>query len=362
MLKNKPFWITVILLAVYLPAGYFAGPRLLQPGLEAFVASELGRELHFRRLQFDPITLSIELEQVELLATGQSAWPDMVMRAEAVQIRFNFWRLTPAIADLLITAPVLDLAAGVEQPYPLVSNWRQWRNNRPVELASKPIPIARWRVKAGRAVQASTVANGAAQVLLDQVDLQATKADANGLRDFSLGFRTAQAAGFQAQGRFDPAGGSASGDYQLAASTGPATPHVGLKAAGKFEAELFDDRVQFQLSDSHLQSTEAVLCWEMEVLCAQLFPLTATFVASGLAASNHIEWQGLEAEMQAFKVQLSLGKGRVELLEPLAFSSASLELQRQQPTLTADLLREGPSGFDFRMNATGEWQASLVGR
>jgi hypothetical protein len=362
MLKNKPFWITLVLLAVYLSAGYFAGPHLLQPRLEEFVASELGRDLHFRQLQFDPITLSIELEQVELLDTGQSPWPDISMQADAVQVRFNFWRLRPAIADLLITAPVLEIAAGAAQPYPFGSLWQQWRNIRPGASAGKTISLARWRVKAGRVSQAGITANAANRVLLDQVNLQASKAGSTGLGHFSLDFRTALATEFQAQGSFDPADGSAYGDYQLAARTVTSTPDDGLKAAGKIQAELLDDRVQFQLNDSHLQATDALLCWRKQVLCARFFPLSAAFVASGLATTKELEWQGMKAEMQAFGLQLSLGQGKVELLEPLAFAASSLELHRQQSTVPLDLQQAEPAGFDIRLDATGEWQAKSVGR
>src|SRR5690606_4277791 len=101
-----------------------AGPRILQPRLQQFVARELGYGLAWERLRFDPLTLSADINGVRLLAKENSPWPDISVTAAQVHVRFNFWKLRPAVSELLLEEPVVELAADAPQPYPWASRWR----------------------------------------------------------------------------------------------------------------------------------------------------------------------------------------------------------------------------------------------
>lgn len=362
MLKNKPFWITLALLAVYLLAGFLAGPHLLQPRLQEFVFSKLGRELQFSTLRFDPITLSLELRQVELLAHEQSLWPELAMRADAVHIRFSVWRLTPAVADLLITAPLLEIGNEADRPYPFIGLWQEWQESHAGKPALQAFSTARWRLRDGQFLKHDTSEKGSAQVLLDQLNLDVSRAGAKGGREFSLDFSAPNEAALVTRGLLESANLRATGDYQLTTGSFPPITVSGLEAEGKFQAEAVEELLQIQLSDSRLWSDELSVCWNRQLLCAQLDPLNARFTASMLAGVDQVHWQNFEAELEAFGFGLSLGQEIVELVRQWAFGGGHLNLKRLPAIQDAGSVQQpGNKPYEISLDAQGDSNLSASG-
>ncbi|HET6566310.1 MAG TPA: hypothetical protein VFG52_12935, partial [Xanthomonadales bacterium] len=354
MLRNRPFWITLALLAAYLLAGYFAGPYFLQPRLKEFVSNELGRELDFAALRFDPITFSAKLQQVSLLANERSLWPEVSMQAEEVHVRFNFWRLHPAVSDLLIIDPTVKLQPGAEQLYPFISHWHSWRTRQASDAESVPVPIARWRVEGGRLAGDGSAANTEIHLLLDDVYFQVGKAGQGGLRELGLAFTAPSGVAVRAQGLLDATSLDSSGEYQLAASENSPGRHYEIQLTGDYQAGFEEDILQVLLGDSQMESRQALVCWDLQLLCMGVSPLLAGFEARLQLGTDGIRWQDFRAGLQAFQLHPSLGKGSVELYAPLDFSSGTFELQRLPSSPNADSVQAGIENFEVKLNATGD--------
>jgi hypothetical protein len=368
MLRNRPFWITLALVVIYLLAGYFAGPRILQPRLQQFAAEELGYGLAWERLRFDPLTLSADISSVRLLAHENSPWPDISVTADTVHVRFNFWKLRPAVSALVLEHPVVELAADAPHPYPWASRWQQWRREKDNQSARQSVEWTGWRMQRGRLVRQGGQSGSKPKVLLGDVDLRMGKADAAGSRTFALELGLSGGSRLQAQGMLPAGNTGARGEYQLAVMPGAFEPLVairaevpdGLQAGGRFELELLDgDVLQFRLAENQLQSGRIRLCWNRGLLCSNLSPLEAEFEAHGLASGNGAYWQEFSAGLRGFELELDMGQAQLELLGARPFSSADFMLRRRQALTPATL--DQPASFDLSLETDGEWNPSATG-
>lgn len=365
MLKNKPFWISLALLSAYLLLGYFAGPLILQPRLEQYVSSQLGRELRFEQLRVDPITWSATLQKVDLPASEQGLWPGLSISADRIDLRFSFWKLTPSVAALTLQDPRFILNAENERMqsgrYPFVSLWRQWQESSLAGAGFEPIAIRQWRVEGGQALIAKAdlpVAN----VLLDKIFLQADKQDPDGLRKYNLTFSVNKLADIKAQGLFRSADLSSKGQYQLVVVNSPQESMGGFEAEGAFDSEFLADEMQVTLTESQLRAEQFSACLLEGLMCAAISPLQTDFEAVLLATTDAIRLLQANAQMKAFALDASMGKGSLVLARQRAVDSARIELSLPQ-VLPSDASDMGDSrNFVIQLFAADSDQYRLDGQ
>jgi len=342
MLKNKPFWLSLALLAIYLLTGYFAVPPWLQPRLQQYLAVQLGRELHFEQLKFDPITWSVQLKKVELssgsaMPQEQGLFPGTSLTADALEIRFNFWRLNWAISELKVSAPawILDAQHPLMQsgPYPFFSLWQSYRTTR----GSDFVPISRWRIEAGRML-VSAETSGPAQILLDEVFLKTGSRNAEGLREYSLALSTAEQAEIKVQAAVDLNTLGSAGRYQFFSAASkqseflnspaatPADEFAGYRAEGAFQLTTQSDMLLIELTDSELSADSALRCVMDGFLCVSIYPVLADFEATIQAATNGVQLLSADAQLPTFELDAVMAQGSIELGRKLAIDSAQIKL------------------------------------
>lgn len=366
MLKSKAFWFSLALPTAYLLMGYFAGPRLVQPRLEQYVASLLGRELEFERLRVDPLTWSVQLDAVYLLAGEQSLWPGLAISAGKVDLRFSFWRLSPVVSALTMQAPRLVLDHANEQsladPYPFVGLWQQWQEGGRAVVEQQPVPIERWRVEAGQVLIPTVGSPAGAEILLDNISLQADPQDPNGSREYSLAFSLAGNVDIESRGLYRSETLTARGQYQLQMAPATDGSMAELQAAGEFSGEFLADAMRIDLTESQLHSNRFASCMLDGLLCSVIMPLEAGFDSSLLAASDGIRVLQANARLSAFQLDASLGQGRLEFADQQDFDSAQIELGLP-PAGSLDSAEQGVDrNFAIQLNAADNDHYQIEGQ
>lgn len=387
MLKNKPFWFSIALIAVYLLTAYLAVPQWLQPQLEQYVNLQLGRQLQFEKLQFDPLTWSVELTEVSLVAgeqgfTGERVlFPDIAMTAESAHLRFNFWRLRAAVSTLILKTPVLTIDGHSKLMrsghYPFISQWRQWRFISSQHAEHRAVPLQKWRLDAGRMLLAYPGDQKPDKVLLDELSAKADQANDAGQREFIIAFTAANGSAISMQGELDGSALVSKGRYSWAATlpqnvysgVRPSGVQAGIQtdfnAAGEFSSSTQDDVLLIELSQSHLSSDQAERCVLHGLLCARIYPLDFSFSATLQAATYGVRLLSAQAQLAAFQVDANLGQGVVTLYQRLGFQSARIQvnaLSESAVRANQELLAGDTLEWDLSLQTAGELSLNVQGQ
>ena len=358
MLKNKPFWFSIALTAAYLLAAYLAVPHWLQPKLEQYVKLQLGRQLQFEKLQFDPLTWSVELTGVHLAlpqqgvgpagSTGKQGLvlPDITLAAESVHLRFNYWRLRAAVSLLIVKSPLvtIDGASTLMQSghYPFIGQWQAWRSERSKDAEHQSAPVRQWRLETGRMILSHPGTQTPDTVLLDDLLMHAQKANDAGQRAFTLAFTGAKGSVVRMQGEMDERELVSEGQYQWTASlprnayahfpqliaqnATPVPADVDFNADGQFSLSVQDDGLLIGLAQSQLSSDQLERCGLNGLLCAKLQPLSLSFSATLQAATQGVRLVKAQVQQAAFQLDASLAQGAVTLVQQQALESASIRV------------------------------------
>lgn len=360
MLTNKAFLFSLTLLAAYLAAGLFAGPPLVQPWLEQYAESQLGRELRFERVRVNPLSLSVRLHSVDLVTGQQSLWPELAIEADRIDLHFNFWRLAPRVSGVTLHEPQLVLdstrtQAQVER-YPLVGLWQQWQQDLQARLGQGPAPVKKWRIEDGKVLIRTASAPATDAVVLEGLNLQADPQNRSGAREISLRFSVPDHGDVRARGMYSTADLTAAGEYQLNRVAAADGSMAELEAAGTFSSVLLADAVQIELGESRLHASRIATCLLDNLLCATLTPVQASFDSSLLAASNGVQVLHANARLSAFQLDAALGQGRFRFAAPQHFESARLELAPAPATAATGM------SFGIQLNQANNDQYQIDGQ
>lgn len=369
-IKNKPFWFSLAAIVVYLLLGYLVLPSVLQPRLEQFVSHQLGFPVKFDRVRFDPITWSADLVKLRLDTTDSELWPGVTLSAQALHLRFNFWRLEPRVSEMVLRSPQLDIAAGHELlssgPYPFFDQWRLWQAQRKSLELEQPLSPRHFRVQNGRVQLINAESGQTMQVLLEGIDARIGKPDSAGVRNYKLAFSTAEMAmSVEVRGQLSAGSAESSGSYQwqlsapselpgelLGTSTSAALPHgeARLRLEGSFSASEQSNRLLIELSDSRINQDQdssdqtvaapassagiplAAYCAMDGLLCAAWSSPQGSFTASLTAATDGIHLLEAESELTGFSLQTFLAQGRVKFSERLQINTARIKLNPTSET------------------------------
>ncbi len=355
------------LLAAYLLFGYFAGPYLVQPRLEHYLAGHFGRELRIGQLQVDPITWSVQLQAVTLPANEQGLWPGLTLSADRVDMRFSFWRLEPVISELKLQAPtlILDTESMLMQSgrYPFNSLWRQWQLHDSGDSKPESVAIKNFRIDSGKVlIDSSNVIAADRTVLTELTDifLRSSKLNAEVIREFELAFSVTDQADIQMQGRWNAEDLTSTGHYQLAAAT--AESRMGFQTEGVFASHLLADELQLDLSQSQLHGSSFSACMLEGLICTAMDPLAADFEASLLVASDGVRLIQGNARSGAFQLDASLGRGSVELARRQVFDSAQIDLSLPEAGLIDGTDINSIQNFIIRLFAADGSSGSIEGQ
>lgn len=354
-------WSGLALPVAYLLLGYLAGPLLVLPALEHQVAAQLDRDLRVERVRVDPLTWSVRLDTVELLANSpQSLWPDVLLSASRVDLRYSFWRLSPAVSELRLQEPALALATELhtEAGPVLFGLRRQWEEHDRAKGERDRIPVDRWRLEAGRMLLGSG-GSAAGAVLMDDVFLQTDAPDSDGLRPYTAAFSVAGKGSISSQGMFRHDDLSATGTYQWRSAANMDAGMTEFQVAGAFASTVSGDGIQMDLRDSQLNAQSVAGCVLDGLLCAAIAPLAADFDSQVLATADGIRMLQADARLGAFRLDASMGEGRVEWADQRQFDNARLEFGLPQAS-PAD--QGGRREFTARLSATDADQYLIDGQ
>jgi len=367
MLKNKPFWFSILLTAAYLLTAYLAVPQWMQPKLEQYVTLQLGRQLQFGNLKFDPLTWSVELTEVRLVnhkqgVTGErELFPDVALSAGSVHLRFNLWRLQAAVSTLIVKAPVLtiDGTSKLMQsgPYPFASQWQQWRTLSSQDAEHQPLSIRRWRVEKGSLVLTDPDAKKPDKVLLGELFMETEPANAGGERDYTLAFKAAGGSAISMQGQLDASTLGSKGEYQWT--------NKEFDAAGEFSITTPGEFLLVELAQSQMRADQAKHCVLQEFICARLNPLNVSFSATLQTTTHDVRLLNAQAKQAAFVWDASLAQGVVVLDQQRSFESAQLQINSSAESThraDRDQLVETPLEFDLTLQTAGAPSLHVLGQ
>jgi outer membrane protein OmpA-like peptidoglycan-associated protein len=364
MLKNRPFWFSIGIVAVYLLLGYFAVPPLLQPRLQQWAGQQLGFPVQFEKLRFDPLTWSVDLHKLVVEPGHSPVWPGMNLHADKAHLRFNFWRLEPAISQLALTSPVLEVDAEHEVMangrYPFAVMWWQWQAHRQVAGQVEPVKVSRWRVGNGQVQVMGDQPTASVTELLDNVNLRLGKADKAGNREYRLDF-TASArsasgsvtAPFAAhlEGQILAATAESRGSFRVDYATARLEGAFRATSGTVTQGQEQPDQLLFELTDGRMGrgvelSADSHGCLMDGLLCATWSPPQGTFTARISAATDGFQLLQADAELAGFNLQALLAGDSVAIAGPQAIASGQLSLAMQTPPPDS-LARSSARTFEF---------------
>ncbi len=358
MLKNKPFWFGIALIAAYLLIAYLAVPPWLQPRLEQYVKKQWGGQLHFENLRFDPLTWSVDLTGVRLVSGEQGLFPDITLTAQSVHVRFNFWRLHAAVSTLVVKAPIITIDGNStlmpSAPYPFVTQWQGWISS--LDKEHRRVPIRRWRLETGRMVLSYPGSQKADEVIMDELSIQAQKSNDVGQREYELAFASAKGSITKMQGHLDEKTLVSSGQYQWTATL-PQDEYSDLTVTGEFSISPQGDLLLIELAQSQLNSDQLERCVLDSMLCARIYPLNVNFSATLQAATQGVRLLSAQLQQAAFEMDASLARGTITLHQQLAWDSADLQisaLPESEERAGQDILAGDTLEFELALQRTGD--------